>query len=377
MKLSLETILKGEYVKIVLSDPQKNSPYKKIVLKRLSGAKIRFQAEQYTATQVFHRNLDGAESYLAEQVLYFKSMYVWGKESYALRLSNGALLSAKRVDSPQGIAPQTHDRKKEYPIMEGEDMPIFVKLGIFTQENKVVRTKQDKFKQINRYIQMLEDVLKEFNEGDEINVVDYCCGKSYLSFAVYHYLTYTRKLKVSLTGIDLKTEVIENCAALAKEYGYDGMTFYAMDIKDYTPPKEVDLVISLHACDVATDYVLYSAIQAGAKRIFAVPCCQHECAKTLSASYEPLLAHYGILSERMAAMITDGVRAALLELNGYKTDCMEFVDITDSPKNLLLRAVKTHRPASLLKQKRRELQSLLDRTQTHLTAVDLLLPKDE
>ena len=185
-----------------------------------------------------------------------------------------------------------------------------------------------------------------------------------------------KKLKVELDGVDLKADVMEKCAKLAKDYGYGGMDFYAMDIKDFKPKRTPDLVISLHACDVATDYVLYSAVTSGAKRIFAAPCCQHECAKTLSYNYEPLLSSYGILTERASALITDAVRCALLEINGYKTDLMEFVDITDSPKNLLIRAVKTPRPASLVKLKKAELASLLDRTDAHLTAVDLLLPKE-
>ena len=373
MKIEAKEFFIRKFNKIILAEPTPCATYKKIVVRSLVNSQKAYQAEQYSAKQVFHSNFDDVIEFMEKQIACYRSVYAFGEESFALTVRNGIIVSAKKIAAE--VEATEHNRKKNYPINEGDDMPIFVKLGVFTKENKVVSSMQDKFKQINRYIEILNDVLKDYNEGDEIYIVDYCSGKSYLSFAVYHYLTNVKKLNVRLDGIDLKAEVIENCSRLAKQYGYDKMRFYAMDIKDFVPEREIDLVISLHACDVATDYVLYSAVKNNAKRIFSVPCCQHECAKTLSYDYEPLLSCYGILNERIAALLTDSVRCALLEINGYKTDLMEFVDITDSPKNLLIRAVKKPRPAALIKQKRAELDDLLSRTHAHLTAVDLLYPK--
>ena len=374
MKVEIKDFFQKEFNKIVLAQPVKEATYKKIVVKRLIDSSKRYQAERFTDKQAFHVNFDDLLSFLEENAALYRSIYAWGEESYSLTVRNGIIVSYKKIEGEAKAV--THNREKKYPVNEGEDVPVFKELGIFTKEGKIVRTMYDKFKQINRYLEMLDDVLRDFKEGDEVYVVDYCSGKSYLSFAVYYHLTENKKLKVELDGVDLKADVMEKCSSLAKEYGYKGMSFYAMDIRDFTPKREPDLVISLHACDVATDYALYSAVNAGAKRIFAAPCCQHECAKTLSYNYEPLLSSYGILTERVSAIITDAVRCALLEINGYKTDLLEFVDITDSPKNLLIRGIKTPRPASLVKLKKAELASLLDRTEARLTAVDLLLPKD-
>jgi len=376
MKIDLDELLSKPFNKIVLADPEKDAPYKKIVVKRLSGGKTLYQAEKFTKTQAFHENFDDLKSFVTANISFYRNLYAWGDESFSATVRKGIVVACKKVANVE-TNPQTHNRTKNYPIPEGSDMPIFYKLGIFTKDNKVVQSMQDKFKQINRYIEMLSDVLHDYKEGDEIYVVDYCSGKSYLSFAVYHYLQNVKKLKVTLDGIDLKADVIKKCSDLAKEYGYDGMSFYAMDIKEFKPKKDIDLTISLHACDVATDYVLYSAVKSNAKRIFAVPCCQHECAKSINTAYEPLLTNYGILTERLSAMITDSVRCALLELNGYKTELLEFVDLTDSPKNLLIRAVKTHRPKAFLEMKKAELNDLLTRTGARLTAVELLTPKDE
>lgn len=374
MKIDVKEFFQKEFNKIVFAEATSDATYKKIVVKRLIGANKKYQAERFTDKQAFHVNFDDIISYVEENLSFYRSVYAWGDESYSLTVRNGVIVSAKKIEGEAKAV--THNREKVYPINEGDDAPVFIELGIFTKERKVVRSMYDKFKQINRYLEMLADVLQDFKAGDDIYVIDYCSGKSYLSFAVYYYLTKQRGLKVTLDGIDLKADVMEKCARLAKEYGYDGMNFYALDIKDFEPKKTPDLVISLHACDIATDYALYSAVKAGAQRIFAAPCCHHECAKTISYNYEPLLSSYGILTERVSALITDAVRCALLEINGYKTDLMEFVDITDSPKNLLIRAVKAPRPASLIKLKKAELASIIDRTDAHFTAVDLLLPKE-
>lgn len=369
---TLSEFLKNEYSKIVLSNPVKGGLYKKIVVKKLVHAKSKYQAEQFTATQVTHCNLDEIENYVLANSICFKEIYFFGEESYFAFLKNGNVTMTKKIKN-ETVTPSTHNKEKNYIIKEGMNLEIFVKLGIFTKEYKVVLSKQDKFRQINRYLEMLDDILKDYHEGDKISVVDFGCGKSYLSFAVYYYLTEIKKLNVKLTGVDLKTEVIADCDRLAKQYGYSGMNFIAGDINNFVSDGKIDLVISLHACDIATDYVLNQAVLNGAKHIFSVPCCQHEVNKQISSSYEPLLFRYGILQERVSALITDAIRCTLLELHNYKVDLLEFVDLSDSPKNLLIRATKSSHSPSYLRKKREELNDLLKRTSIEPTCVKLLL----
>lgn len=355
---NLDSILQNDFNKIVFSKPLNNSKYKKIVINRLKNAKTVFQAEQYTQTQVIHSNFENLAEFVKKQTPFFKEIYFFGDESYSAFLKNGEISFSKKIEATKP-AEITHNKEKNYILPEGTPIPIFVKIGIFTAEYKVVAAMRDKFKQINRYLELLRDCLNEYKEGDAIYVVDFGCGKSYLSFAVYYYLTEIKKLKVTFDCYDLKKTVIDDCSRLAEEYGYTDMNFYADDIKNFTPKRSVDLVISLHACDVATDYVLKQAVEANAKYIFSVPCCQKEVNSKISVRYNPILFRYGILKERVSALITDAVRATVLELNDYKTDILEFVDLSDSPKNLLIRAKKSSHSPSYKELKKRELKELL------------------
>lgn len=356
----LDDVLQNEFNKIVLSKPTKDSEYKKIVINRLKNAKTTYQAEQYTKTQVIHSNFDDLSIFVKEKAVFFKEAYFFGAVSYSAFLKNGELAFCKKIEETKTEA-KDHNNDKNYIIPEGTPVPVFVKIGIFTSDYKVVRTMQDKFRQINRYLELLRDCVKDYSENDDIYVVDFGCGKSYLSFAVYYYLTEIRKLKVTFDCYDLKKDVIEECSALATEYGYSGMFFYADDIKNFVPKKSVDLVVSLHACDIATDYVLKQAVEANAKYIFSVPCCQKEVNSKISVDYDRLLFRYGIIKERVSALLTDAVRATELELHDYKTDILEFVDLSDSPKNLLIRAKKSSHSPSYKKLKQSELSELIEK----------------
>lgn len=356
----LDDLLQNEFNKIVLSKPLKDSEYKKIVINRLKNSKTTFQAEQYTKTQVVHRNFDDLLAFVKEQAVFFKEAYFFGEVSYSAFLKDGELTFCKKINETKTEA-KDHNKDKNYVIPDGTPIPIFVKIGIFTKEYKVVRTMQDKFRQINRYIELLRDCIGDYSPDDEIYVVDFGCGKSYLSFAVYYYLTEIKKLKVTFDCYDLKKDVIEECSLLATQYGYSGMFFYADDIKNFVPKKSVDLVISLHACDIATDYVLKQAVESNAKYIFSVPCCQKEINSKISVDYDRLLFRYGIIKERISALITDSIRATELELHDYKTDILEFVDLSDSPKNLLIRAKKSSHSPSYKKLKQNELNELIDK----------------
>ena len=236
---------------------------------------------------------------------------------------------------------QAHNRVKQYILKEGVPVPFLIDLGVMNEQGKIIHARYDKFRQINRFLEFIEDILPRLSRDREITILDFGCGKSYLTFAMYYYLRELKGYDVNIIGLDLKTDVIEKCNSLALRYGYEKLHFYHGDIADYEGVSCVDMVVTLHACDTATDYALAKAVEWGAEVILSVPCCQHEVNKQIkNEMLEPVL-RYGILKERMSALITDAVRADLLESKGYDTQILEFIDMEHTPKNLLIRAVRT------------------------------------
>ncbi len=235
----------------------------------------------------------------------------------------------------------SHNRKKNYLLEEGVPVPFLVQLGVMTPDGRVVKARYDKFRQINRYLEFVEDILPSLPKGREISIIDFGCGKSYLTFALYYYLHEKQGYDVHITGLDLKADVIAECSRLAKSFGYEKLEFLHGDIADYTGTDSVDMVVTLHACDTATDYALYKAIKWGAKVIFCVPCCQHELNGQIDDSSRMSIMKYGLIKERVSALYTDALRANMLEAQGYKTQILEFIDMEHTPKNILIRAVKT------------------------------------
>lgn len=233
-----------------------------------------------------------------------------------------------------------HNRKKNYLLEEGIPVPFLVELGVQTKSGKIINQKYDKFRQINRYLEFVDDIVDKLPSGREISIIDFGCGKSYLTFALYHYLHELRGLDVRITGLDLKEDVIEHCNKLARQFGYEKLSFLHGDIADYTGTDSVDMVVTLHACDTATDYALYKAISWGARVIFCVPCCQHEVNRQIKCDELSELLRYGLIKERMSALITDTLRASMLEEQGYRTQILEFIDMEHTPKNILIRAVR-------------------------------------
>ena len=243
-----------------------------------------------------------------------------------------------------------------------------------TQDGKIVHAKFDKFRQINRFLEFIEDILPELDKGRELTILDFGCGKSYLTFAMYYYLHELKEYDIRIIGLDLKKDVIRHCNELSEKYGYEKLRFLEGDIADYTGVNKVDMVVTLHACDTATDYALAKAVGWDAKVILSVPCCQHELNRQMKNDMlEPVL-QYGLLKERMAALYTDGIRAEILENHGYRTQILEFIDMEHTPKNLLIRAVKRQEGSKKLPE---ELKACMEAYHVKPTLADLLTEKEE
>jgi len=330
--------------KIILSKPRsKTSDYKKIVISQINEA---YHLEKFTATQVFNENL--ATGQLREFLLQsvendFKQYNAWDDQfEYIIQISKkGKSTVTKKAVKEAPSKTISHNREKNYILQEGTIIPPLVDMGIFTKEGKVVTAMYDKFRQINRFVEIIDDEIRNLAPGTPLNIIDFGCGKSYLTFILYYYLTIIKNLKVRIVGLDLKREVIEHCNASAQKYGYDHLSFELGNIDAYQTDFSVDMIITLHACDTATDFALYNAIKWNAKLIFSVPCCQHELNVQMETADLSLLTKYGIIKERSAALITDAIRGSLLEACGYKVQLLEFVDLAHTPKNILIRAKKT------------------------------------
>lgn len=339
--------------RIILSNKKdKEYEYKKIDIRPYNGKNGEsYQISCYTEKQVFQKNVTTSQlkHELADvfpDKLVQMNMFFEGYELAYKATKSGKILSKKNiipVVEKKKVDSKEHNRKKNYILEEGTIIPPLVDMGVFTKEGKVVRTMYDKFKQINRFVELVDDVIKNYN-GEEINIIDFGCGKSYLTFILYYYLVELKKIKANITGLDLKEDVIKKCNEAAKKYGYTGLRFELGNIDGYKTTESVDMVVTLHACDTATDFALYNAVTWNAKYILSVPCCQHEVNKQIeNAVLNPLLKN-GIIKERVAALVTDSVRGNMLEYHGYKTNIIEFVDMEHSPKNILIRAVKSNVP---------------------------------
>lgn len=323
------------------SKKDKNSKYEKAKIQRikLQNQEV-IQLSLYTSKQVFHSNYSDLEiNKKIEELLEndFNICELKNKEYiYSYRItSKGKVLSNRRKNSEVTIV-ETHNKKKNYLLEEGMIVPPLVDLGVMMPDGKVVKAYNDKFKQINRFLEIINDSIDEL---DKINIIDFGCGKSYLTFILYYYLTEVKKMDCNITGLDLKDDVVENCNKIAIKYGYSKLKFLNGDISKYKDDNSIDMIVTLHACDTATDYSLYHAINMKCKYIFSVPCCQHEVNKTINKDSCRVINKFGILKERYSAIVTDAIRANLLQYCGYKTQVMEFIDIDNSPKNLLIRAI--------------------------------------
>lgn len=388
----LKAFFRDGAVRLVCSNAvkQADNPYRRIVfVRKVNG----YQQENYTEKQVFHKNLS-AEEAAEEAIRIFESVMrqmnltvekdgvirsiEWkrskgGKVFRTEHMVSGDDGAAAKQASARNISEtESHNRIKNYLIPEGTVIPPLVDMGIFTKEGKVVASMQDKFRQINRFVEMVEDGFEALPKDKVIHILDFGCGKSYLTFILYYYFTEIKKREVRITGLDLKADVIENCNRAAAAYGYRNLHFEVGDVNAFESRTDIDMVVTLHACDTATDYALYHAIRFKASLILSVPCCQHELNRQMKTDELSLLTHYGIIKERTAALVTDAIRANLLTANGYKAQVLEFVDMSHTPKNLLIRATKCFQPVNVKKKAMDEVRKTMQAFDLKPTLVTLL-----
>lgn len=368
LREKLKDISDARPYKVVISKPaQKTAAYQKITVEKKGSY---YQASAYTAKQVFHQNIamEELEAYLVNSVMEtYQQVNAWndtkeymlmiskkGKITYQAKKRNEQLVYNKEKEDT------SHNRRKNYILQEGTVIAPLVDMGIFTSEGKVVRSMYDKFRQINRFLEIIEDGVKN-DTHEHLNIIDFGCGKSYLTFILYYYFTEIKGREVQIVGLDLKEDVIRSCNAAAEKYGYRNLKFEIGDINGYRADFPVDMVVTLHACDTATDYALFNAIQWNAKMIFSVPCCQHELNSQIQTEDYSLMTRYGIIKERFSALATDAIRGNLLEYCGYKTQLLEFIDFAHTPKNILIRAVqKKVVPSSVKRNYLREVEQMME-----------------
>lgn len=342
----------SELYDAILSNPISKDGIIKLKIRPIMLQKqLLFQIEERTQKQAFHKNLSASDAciYLTKQMNnHFHQAQIRTTEQVTILVSKKGkvtIKSKKQADELPSLS-LNHNRTKEYIIKEGVPVPFLIDLGVMKTDGSIVRAKYDKFRQINRFLEFIEDILPQLNKTNEQTIIDFGCGKSYLTFAMYYYLKILKGYPIRIIGLDLKKDVIAHCNALAKQYGYDTLTFLCGDIADYTGVNQVDMVVTLHACDTATDYALAKAVNWNAKVILSVPCCQHELNKQIQCdALDPALQH-GLIKERLSALFTDSIRAGHLEAYGYRTQILEFIDMEHTPKNILIRAVLEHTQSS-------------------------------
>lgn len=342
----LDGILKGELVSSTLSSPRihnENTASKISIRPVLIKTKQVYQLSEHYKQKVIHRNLprDACRLFVKEALQnYTQGVFILSDCHFHVLVSKQNKMTVIKKEAKMQAHAILHNRAKKYILQEGIPVPFLVALGIMTLEGKVIAKKYDKFRQINRFLEMVGDITDYLPKGRCLEIIDFGCGKAYLTFALYHYLNDIQKREIRIKGLDLKKEVIADCQLLAEQLNLQGLSFIVGDINDFECLENVDLMISLHACDTATDAALEKAVRWNTGVILCVPCCQHELySQVQNGKLETLLRH-GILKERMAALITDAARADLLTMLGYDVQILEFIDMEHTPKNLLLRAVK-------------------------------------
>lgn len=380
--LLFEEFADSDLISVTISNSSDKDKIKKIRIRPvLIKKKLQFQISEFIGSKIYHTNVDRQELIGCLPNWFeglFRQAEIESEKGKATLLisKRGKVTVIKKLNRPdrlkasdkhyaafagksnanpadtdtgliqaaandmEKIARLSHNRSKNYILKEGVALPFLVDLGVMSEDGHIVKAKSDKFRQINRFLEYIEDVLPYLDKDRELNILDFGCGKSYLTFALYYYLKEQKGYNIRVTGMDLKEDVIEECSRLSTKYGYDRLEFLAGDIADYKG-EAPDMVITLHACDTATDYALFHAVSQNARVILSVPCCQHELNKQINNELLRPILKYGIIKERMSALITDALRAGLLEEEGYNVQLLEFIEMEHTPKNILIRAIKT------------------------------------
>ena len=346
IKDKIEKYFRQEIVRVVISNLKKGAEceYSKVTIKPYNSSKgIMYQFEYTVKNQVKHRNVE--EYNLVDEIgllleNYFTQCMVYGTESDYHINCYGDKVKAKTMVATKKIAIGGHNKKKRYILNEDEHIDFLVYLGVMTKDGKVVNSKYNKFRQINKYLELIKPSIDMLPKDRPLKIVDFGCGKAYLTFALYYYVVKILNMQAEITGLDLKEEVIDYCNKVARELGYDSLEFQKGNIKDYSRTQDVDMVIMLHACDNATDEGIVQSLKFNAKIIIAVPCCQHEFFRQIeNENLEPIL-QFGILKDRMTALATDSLRAQILKALGFDVTVMEFIETEHTPKNLAIRAIR-------------------------------------
>lgn len=353
MKTQLtDRILQQQLVTATISQPRMKSnevkriKLKPILLKDVYHIQIEYQFERILK----HENVP-LEDFSERLALFFNEYrqahidFIDEKVHIQLSKKNKVLWKSDKSDAPKQIN-LAHNRQKNYLLKEDRTYPFLIRLGVQSEAGKIKKQKYDKFKQINRFIEFIDDALAYLPKDRQVRILDFGSGKSYLTFALYHYLKVEKGLDIRVTGLDLKKEVIEECSKIASDLGYEQLEFLVGDINDYNSESNVDMVVTLHACDVATDMALARAVKWGARVILSVPCCQHELNRQLNTPALDVMLQHGLVRERFAALATDAIRAEILSLVGYEAQLLEFIDMENTPKNILIRAYHTGKKTS-------------------------------
>lgn len=336
-----------DFISGTISNPREKGGVTKVKIRpMLVKEKLVFQFEAFENNQAFHENVNAEEAVIKVQkyMEQFKQLQMMTKTvNYMILVSKKGKVTVQKkgVKGEVKKVDLSHNRSKKYILEEGVKVPFLYDLGVQTADGKIVKSRFDKFRQINRFLEFIEDILPQLAKDKEVTILDFGCGKSYLTFAMYYYLHELKGYDIRIIGLDLKKDVIRLCNELSEKYGYEKLKFLEGNIADYTGVDEVDMVVTLHACDTATDFALEKAVGWNAKVILSVPCCQHELNGQIQNEMLAPVLKYGLIKERMAALITDALRAEYLEGEGYDAQILEFIDMEHTPKNILIRAVKT------------------------------------
>ena len=340
----LQLLNEQSLIQATISQPrQKSNEVKRVKLKPLQLRGIYTIQIEYQYERILkHENIALADfnEHFDELLEQFRQIHAeFTDQTVQIQLSkkNKVLWKSNKQETAKQVN-LSHNRKKQYLLDENKPYPFLIRLGVQSPDGKVKKQKFDKFKQINRFIEFIDDSLKHLPQDRTIRILDFGSGKSYLTFALYHYLHVEKGLDIHVTGVDLKKEVIEHCNEIAHDLHYDHLEFLVGDINDFNDETKVDMIVTLHACDVATDMALARAVKWGAKVILSVPCCQHELNRQMDAPNLNVMLQHGLIRERFAALATDSIRAELLKLVGYEAQLVEFIDMENTPKNILIRA---------------------------------------